>query len=119
MLSTLEPRKNIPAALSAFARLRRDARFVALDVVLAGGKRWRFSPMPQDGVIWWGRVSQAEKALLYTEAQALLFPSFFEGFGFPPLEAQSYGCPVIASNRSSLPEILGTSALLTDPWHTD
>lgn len=119
VLSTLEPRKNIPAALSAFAALRRDPRFSELNLIVAGGKRWRFSPAPQDGVIWWGGVSDAEKALLYTEAQALLFPSFFEGFGFPPLEAQSYGCPVVASNRSSLPEILGTSALLVDPWRTD
>ena len=119
VLSTLEPRKNIPAALSAFARLRRDPRFAELNLIVAGGKRWRFAPAPQDGVIWWGGVSQAEKALLYTEAQALLFPSFFEGFGFPPLEAQSYGCPVIASDRSSLPEILGASALLVDPWHAD
>lgn len=119
MLSTLEPRKNIPAALSAFARIRRDPRFAELNLIIAGGKRWRFTPMPQEGVIWWGGVGEAEKALLYTEAQALLFPSFFEGFGFPPLEAQSYGCPVVASDRSSLPEILGTSALLIDPWRTD
>lgn len=119
MLSTLEPRKNIPAALSAFARLKRDPRFAELNLIVAGGKRWCFSPAPQDGVIWWGGVSESEKALLYTKAQALIFPSFFEGFGFPPLEAQSYGCPVVASNRSSLPEILGQSALLIDPWHTD
>jgi len=119
MLSTLEPRKNIPAALSAFATLRRDPRFASLNLIVAGGKRWRFSPLPQDGVIWWGGVSQAEKALLYTQAQALVFPSFFEGFGFPPLEAQSYGCPVVASDRSSLPEILAGSALLVDPWRTD
>ncbi len=116
-LSTLEPRKNIPLALSAFAHLKKNPRYRDLVLILAGGKSWRFKPITYPDVIYWGGVSAEEKALLYTEAEALLFPSFFEGFGFPPLEAQSYGCPVVASDRSSLPEILGASALLVSPWN--
>ncbi len=116
-LSTLEPRKNIPLAISAFAHLKKDPRHRDLILILVGGKSWRFDPIHYPDVVYWGGVSAEEKALLYTEAEALLFPSFFEGFGFPPLEAQSYGCPVVASDRASLPEILGDSALLVSPWN--
>lgn len=116
-LSTLEPRKNIPLAISAFARLKKDPYFRDLALVMAGGKSWRFEPIPCPDAFYWGNASAEEKALLYTEAEAFLFPSFFEGFGFPPLEAQSYGCPVVASDRASLPEILGGSALYAGPWN--
>ncbi len=116
-LSTLEPRKNILGAISAFSLLRRDPRFADLNLIVAGGKSWKFDPPRHPGVIYWGGMNQEEKAFMYTEAEALIFPSFFEGFGFPPLEAQSYGCPVIASDRASLPEILGDSALLMSPWN--
>jgi glycosyltransferase involved in cell wall biosynthesis len=62
-----------------------------------------------------GYVSDEALAGLYTNAMCLVFPSFYEGFGLPPLEAMLLGCPVIASNRSSLPEVCGTAALFCDP----
>lgn len=116
-LSSLEPRKNIYASISALAILRTHPAYAGLRLVIAGRKSWNFRKMDMPGVMWWGPASTAEKAMLYTGAQALLFPSFFEGFGFPPLEAQSYGCPVVASDRASLPEILGDSALYASPWN--
>ncbi|KAB1496471.1 glycosyltransferase family 4 protein [Serratia proteamaculans] len=63
-----------------------------------------------------GRVSDSELVKLYQNAYAFIFPSFYEGFGIPPLEAQACGCPVLASNQASIPEILGTSALYFNPF---
>ena len=57
--------------------------------------------------------------MLYSTTSAFVYPSFFEGFGFPPLEAQACGAPVISANRTSLPEVLGNSALLVDPWRIE
>ncbi len=64
----------------------------------------------------WSGPSNEDLRCLYSLASVFVYPSFFEGFGFPPLEAQACGAPVVASNRASLPEILGDSALLVDPW---
>ena len=63
-----------------------------------------------------GHLKAEDRVLLYNASSVFAFPSFFEGFGFPPLEAQACGVPVVASNRTSLPEILGTSAKLINPW---
>lgn len=118
-LATVEPRKNMHAAISAFALLKQQPIFKDLRLIIAGRHGWRFVPIAYPGVIYWGAATTEEKTMLYTNARAFLYPSFFEGFGFPPLEAEQYGCPVVASNRSSLPEILGDSALLVDPWRAD
>lgn len=66
-----------------------------------------------------GRIDDSELINLYQNAYAFIFPSFYEGFGIPPLEAQSCGCPVLASNKASIPEILGDSALYFDPFNKD
>lgn len=66
-----------------------------------------------------GRVDDSELINLYQNAYAFIFPSFYEGFGIPPLEAQSCGCPVLASNKASIPEILGESALYFDPFNEE
>ena len=66
-----------------------------------------------------GFIEPADKPALYTLANVFVYPSFFEGFGFPPLEAQTYDCPVVTSNRSSLPEILKDSTIQINPWQTD
>jgi glycosyltransferase involved in cell wall biosynthesis len=69
----------------------------------------------EDGVKFTGWVADEDKPSLYSMAEAFLFPSLYEGFGFPPLEAMACGCPVLASRSSSLPEVLGEAALLLDP----
>ena len=118
-LGTLEPRKNIDAIIKAFNIIKSDAQFFDLKLVLAGRPGWLFKPIIQKDVIFWGSVTEEEKTSLYQSAAAFIYPSFFEGFGFPPLEAQSYSCPVIVSNRGSLPEILKNSAIQVNPWKTD
>ncbi len=73
----------------------------------------------RDDIIFRGAVSGDERVLLYNLARVFVYPSFFEGFGFPPLEAQACGCPTVAADRTSLPEILGDSALLVNPWKVE
>lgn len=126
-LGTLEPRKNIQAAIRAFTQIKNDAEFKDYKLIIAGKRGWLYqeiikeakqSPSSRD-IIFWGPVNPEEKILLYNAAELFVYPSFFEGFGFPPLEAQACGLPVIAAERTSLPEILGNSAILIDPWRLD
>lgn len=116
-IGTLQPRKNIARLVRAYARFRREAGS-DVGLVLAGGRGWRFDPAWVDGVdglLLTGYVDEADKGALYAGAAALTFPSLYEGFGFPVLEALGCGTPVIASNTSSLPELTGDQALLVDP----
>ncbi|MBS9476103.1 glycosyltransferase family 4 protein [Ancylobacter radicis] len=83
--------------------------------VFSGGSA---EPESGTGLVWLGRVNDEQLADLYSRAACFLFPSLFEGFGIPPLEAMMLGCPVVASNRTALPEVLGESAVLLDP-HAD
>ncbi len=126
-LGTLEPRKNVPAIIRAFNLLKQDALFADWQLVIAGKQGWihrsidreaEESPFRSD-IVFTGMVKPKERVLLYNLAKVFVYPSFFEGFGFPPLEAQASGCPVVASDRTSLPEVLGKSALLIDPWRTE
>ena len=126
-LGTLEPRKNIPALIRAFNILKQSPDFKDWQLVLAGRPGWLYhnisreaaaSPFSKD-IIFRGAVSQEDKISLYNLAKVFVYPSFFEGFGFPPLEAQASGCPVVAADRTSLPEILGESALLVNPWKVE
>ncbi len=123
-LGTIEPRKNVLAIIKAFNLLRVS---LPISLVLAGRFGWLYkdvlaarnkSPWRQD-IIFTGPVSEEQKTQFYKNASAFVFPSFFEGFGLPPLEAQLCGCPVIAGERTSLPEILGPSALFADPWRVN
>lgn len=123
-LGTLEPRKNLIALVKAFNILKTFSIFKNLKLILAGQRGWlygnifkeaSFSAFRED-IIFLGPVSYFDKIKLYNLAQVFIYHSFFEGFGFPPLEAQACGCPVIASDRTSLSEILGKSALLVNPW---
>ncbi|GGD95888.1 mannosyltransferase [Aureimonas endophytica] len=114
-IGSLSPHKNIATLLKAEAlRARRD-----LPIVLAGGANPRiFSGTGlegETGVRHLGRVSDGELRALYEGATALLFPSFFEGFGLPPLEAMRCGCPVIASTAPAVVESCGEAALYADP----
>ena len=126
-LGTIEPRKNISLLIRAFNALKGRPNFHDWQLVIAGRLGWLYdevlrlaeaSPYRSD-IVFKGAVSSGERVELYNSARMFVFPSFFEGFGFPPIEAQSCGCPVIAANRTSLPEVLGASAVYTDPWKVD
>ncbi len=121
MVGTLEPRKNHAAALRALVRLHAHGH--KLKLVIVGGAGWKFSPVHQlvaqlnleSWVEFTGYVPDEELPTYYSNALALLQPSLYEGFGFPVLEAMACGTPVVASNRSSLPELTGDCALHIDP----
>jgi glycosyltransferase involved in cell wall biosynthesis len=102
--------KNHERLLQAFARVRRERP--ELRLVLTGGGA--FSGLPA-GVDWRGHVSTDELTGLMQRASALVFPSLYEGFGLPPLEAMACGCPVACSNAAALPEVVGDAARLFDP----
>jgi glycosyltransferase involved in cell wall biosynthesis len=117
-LGTLQPRKNFARIVQAYAKWRAAHPDDPAALVIAGGQGWLYDPAwtaGVDGVILPGYVDDADKGALYAGALALVFPSLYEGFGFPVLEAMHSGCPVICSNTSSLPELAGDAALLVDP----
>ena len=125
-VGTIEPRKNVPTLLSAFQQLL-DHYHPELDLVLAGAPGWLTDEvrglvgrMGLEGhVFFLGRVSDEELVWLYNSARMFVWPSLYEGFGLPPLEAMACGTPVIVSNVSSLPEIVGDAGLLVDPTNVD
>lgn len=122
-VGTLQPRKNIPILIDALARLERPD----LPLVLVGGKGWMYAEIFEriaaldlhKQVRLTGYVSDEELPLWYNAASALLFPSVYEGFGLPVVQAMACGAPVIAANTSSIPEAAGDAALLFDPHDTD
>jgi glycosyltransferase involved in cell wall biosynthesis len=106
--------KNFQAILAA-AKLLTDLN---VKVVAAGGSNSRIfagTNIEMDNLVLTGYVTDAELRALYENAQCFVFPSFYEGFGLPPLEAMECGCPVVASNRASIPEVCGNAALYFDP----
>ena len=111
--STLEPRKNLPALVAAFGELRR--RRPELTLALAGLAGWERRPLEAEGVRLLGYVSDDELAKLYRGAAAFAYPSSFEGFGIPIVEALASGVPVVASQHQSLDEACGDVALRADP----
>jgi glycosyltransferase involved in cell wall biosynthesis len=106
------PHKNHAKLFEAFALLR--AHSPELRLVLTGGGLERLGQLPA-GVERWGIVPPTELASLYRRAACLVFPSLYEGFGLPPLEAMACGCPVAASNVAAIPEVCGDAAVLFDP----
>lgn len=121
-VGTLEPRKNLPFLLRVYARLRAG-RGLAEPLVLVGKEGWLyeevFATMDDLGLRPFVRhlrgVADTDLAALYHAAGALATPSAYEGFGLPALEAQHCGCPVVVSNRGSLPEIVGPHGVALDP----
>lgn len=125
-VGTLEPRKNIPALIDAYSMLP-----VALQnrfpLVLVGMRGWltsgleaRMKPLVERGVVKpLGYVHDAAMPLVYSGAAAFVFPSLYEGFGLPVLEAMACGVPVISSRTSSLPEVVGNAGVLVDPHDVD
>ena len=117
-IGTLQPRKNIERLVKAFGLWRREHDDGETALVLAGAKGWLFQESWIAGaknVIVTGYIDEAHKSGLLAGAIALVFPSLYEGFGFPAVEAMHCGTPVIASNTSSLPELVGDAGLLVDP----
>lgn len=117
---TIEPRKNITGIIRAFELSKSDAK-----LVIAGSPGWLYkdiyktaknSPRRKD-IIFAGSIEKEDKPALYNLAEVFVYPSFFEGFGFPPLEAMACGTPTIISNAASLPEIAGEAALMVDPYN--
>jgi len=127
-VGTLEPRKNHHGLIKAFHKAQSAAgkKQRPAMLALAGGTGWLYEETQQlvtklkleKKVRFLGRVSELELITLYSMADVFAFPSFFEGFGVPPLEAMACGAPVITSNTSSLPEVAGDAALLIDPHNT-
>lgn len=121
-LGTLEPRKNIIGLIKAFEILNTKYQ-----LVIAGSKGWLYkdifktvqnSPAKND-IIFTGYIDDKDKSTLYSLADLFVYPSFYEGFGFPPLEAMACGTPVITSNFSSLPEAVGNAAITINPYNID
>jgi glycosyltransferase involved in cell wall biosynthesis len=119
-VGTVEPRKNLAGLLRAFA-LVKDR--LAMPLVIVGGRGWRTGPLSEllmqlklgDRVRFEGFVADEDLPDYYAAATAFVYPSLYEGFGFPPLEAMAAGTPVVTSNTSSLPELVGTAALTVTP----
>ena len=112
-VSTLEPRKNLPALVTAFRLLRQ--RQPELTLALAGLEGWEQRPLAAEGVRLLGYVSDEELARLYRGASAFAYPSRFEGFGIPVVEALASGAPTVVSSHPSLDEACGDAALRADP----
>lgn len=121
-VGNLQPRKNLRTLIDAYVRLRR-ADATRHKLVLVGKKAWLyddiFAAARESGyaeeIVFTGYVPDEDLVALYNAADLFVYPSIFEGFGLPPLEAMACGAPVIASNTSALPEVLGDAALLVDP----
>ncbi len=119
-VGTLEPRKNLPTLLEAYAEVarRHDA-----PLIVGGGKGWLYDAVFQrleelglrEQVRFVGYIEEEELPLWYAAATVFVFPSIYEGFGMPPLEAMACGTPVITSNSSSLPEVVGEAGLMAPP----
>lgn len=139
-VGTVQPRKNLERIIEAFARILRNkdtrisgakishsipvSEYLNLDLVIVGSKGWLADDIYQaparygvaDRVKFLGHVDDYDLPALYSGAEALVFPSLYEGFGLPILEAMACGCPVLTSQISSMPEVAGNSALYVNPY---
>lgn len=121
-VGTLEPRKNIRVLIQAYTKLKEKKNEIP-KLVLVGKKGWMYEEIFQEirryklekDIIFTGYAAEEEIPLLLNGAIAFIFPSLYEGFGIPPLEAMACGTPVIVSNRASLPEVVGNAGILVDP----
>jgi glycosyltransferase involved in cell wall biosynthesis len=126
-VGTLEPRKNLLRLVEAYHRVRHNLSVPIPKLVLAGAPGWDFRRIfeliegldLEDDVRYVGRVSRTTLPFLYSGARLFVYPSLYEGFGLPPLEAMACGTPVITSNVSSLPEVVGEAGLMVPPTDID
>jgi glycosyltransferase involved in cell wall biosynthesis len=127
-VGSIQPRKNLARLITAYSRLRShrsERRFPKL--VIVGKRAWLYDEtlraiekfeLTRD-VILTGYVPETDLPALYSSALCFVYPSYFEGFGIPPLEAMSCGVPVLVGNKTSLPEVVGDAALQVDPFDVD
>jgi glycosyltransferase involved in cell wall biosynthesis len=126
-MSTLEPRKNFTGLIAAFNRLAAGQAHTDLHLVIAGGKGWNYEPIfavaeaspVRERIYFPGFVADDDLPALYSLAGLFAFPSHYEGFGIPVLEAMACGTPVVCADNSSLPEVAGDAALLVKATDTD
>ncbi len=119
-VGTLEPRKNLASVIAAYLEVRKSNP--DLKLVIAGKFGWSQNQQVlrkryQSDLIWLDYVSEREKFALYQLARVFIWPSFYEGFGFPPLEAAVYGTPVITSFTTAMPELLENNAWYVNPYN--
>jgi glycosyltransferase involved in cell wall biosynthesis len=115
----IEPRKNLIRLFRAFAQLD-----VPHKLVIVGAKGWKYQPIFDEvrrlgigkDILFTGFVDDVDLPSVYAMADAFVFPSLYEGFGLPPLEAMAAGCPVVCSGTTSLPEVVGNAAILINPY---
>jgi glycosyltransferase involved in cell wall biosynthesis len=125
-VGTIEPRKNLMRLIEAYRLVRQELSSIAPKLVLAGASGWlnrelfdRVRTLEMDDqVIFLGKVAENLLPVLYNGALIFVYPSLYEGFGLPPLEAMACGVPVITSEASSLPEVAGKAGILVDPKDT-
>jgi glycosyltransferase involved in cell wall biosynthesis len=125
-VGTVSPRKNLVTLIQAFSHLFQDSA-IDCPLVLAGKKGWLYrDTFEQIEKLGLGSsvhhiedIDNTRLAHLYTAAGVLVLPSFYEGFGLPPLEAMHCGCPVIVSDSSSLPEVVGNAGVKLEPTDVD
>jgi len=121
-VGTLEPRKNIPTLLKAYYKLKKQG--LPYKLVITGKKGWKYRNIfelinrlnLQREVVFTGYVPREDLPALYNAADLFVYPSLYEGFGLPPLEAMACGTPVITSNTSSLPEVVGNAGIMVNPY---
>ena len=122
-IGTVEPRKNIPILIEAYAAYLEQNRESNLKFVISGKKDWGFDEVKRvidkngisENIIFTDYIDDDEMPAMYSKAKIFAYPSYYEGFGLPILEALSCGTPVICSNVSSIPEVVGDAAIMVDP----
>ena len=122
-VGSIEPRKNLPMVIRGLSYIKSQPQFDKMKLVISGGKSWLAESIYEEvsnlklkkSVIFTGQVTEMEKIAFLHQAKVFAFPSLYEGFGLPVIEAFAAGCPAITSNVSSLPEVADGAAALIDP----
>ena len=127
-VGSIQPRKNLARLVKAYAQLRGDCSADKVPkLVLVGKCAWLYDETlrtldqmgVKDSVVLTGYVPESDLPALYSSALCFVYPSYFEGFGLPPLEAMKCGAPVIVGNRTSMPEVVGDAGLTVDPFDVE